>query len=149
MSVFKLFSLNITDIIFVVLFLVLLFTFLKDFKMTSKRSWIILLSLTTLGVLAIFQTWRRKKFLEQFREREKALEDLEKEYDKLKDQAKISEEAYLQAKADLERAKVEAGIAIMKANEELAEKIRQIESDYHNMTVEESIAKIKEALQPS
>ena len=37
----------------------------------------------------------------------------------------------------------------MKANEELAEKIRQIESDYHNMTVEESIAKIKEALQPS
>jgi ABC-type nickel/cobalt efflux system permease component RcnA len=149
MSVFKLFSLNITDIIFVVLFLVLLFTFLKDFKMTSKRSWIILLSLTILGVLAIFQTWRRKKFLEQFREREKALEDLEKEYDKLKDQAKISEEAYLQAKADLERAKVEAGIAIMKANEELAEKIRQIESDYHNMTVEESIAKIKEALQPS
>jgi ABC-type nickel/cobalt efflux system permease component RcnA len=149
MSVFKLFSLNITDIIFVVLFLVLLFTFLKDFKMTSKRSWITLLSLTALGVLAIFQTWRRKKFLEQFREREKALEDLEKEYDKLKDQAKISEEAYLQAKADLERAKVEAGIAIMKANEELAEKIRQIESDYHNMTVEESIAKIKEALQPS
>jgi ABC-type nickel/cobalt efflux system permease component RcnA len=149
MSVFKLFSLNIADIIFVVLFLVLLFTFLKDFKMTSKRSWIILLSLTALGVLAIFQTWRRKKFLEQFREREKALEDLEKEYDKLKDQAKISEEAYLQAKADLERAKVEAGIAIMKANEELAEKIRQIESDYHNMTVEESIAKIKEALQPS
>ena len=149
MSVFKLFSLNIADIIFVVLFLVLLFTFLKDFKMTSKRSWIILLSLTILGVLAIFQTWRRKKFLEQFREREKALEDLEKEYDKLKDQAKISEEAYLQAKADLERAKVEAGIAIMKANEELAEKIRQIESDYHNMTVEESIAKIKEALQPS
>ena len=149
MSVFKLFSLNIANIIFVVLFLVLLFTFLKDFKMTSKRSWIILLSLTALGVLAIFQTWRRKKFLEQFREREKALEDLEKEYDKLKDQAKISEEAYLQAKADLERSKVEAGIAIMKANEELAEKIRQIESDYHNMTVEESIAKIKEALQPS
>jgi hypothetical protein len=149
MSVFKLFYLNITDIIFIVLFLVLLFTFLKDFKMTSKRSWIILLSLTALGVLAIFQTWRRKKFLEQFREREKALEDLEKEYDKLKDEAKISEEAYLQAKADLERAKVESGIAIMKANEELAEKIRQIESDYHNMTVEESIAKIKEALQPS
>lgn len=149
MSVLKLFSLNITDIIFIVLFLVLLFTFLKDFKLTSKRSWIMLLSLTAFAVLAIFQAWRRKKFLEQFKEREKALQDLEKEYEKLKDEAKISEEAYLKAKADLERAKVEAGIAIMKANEELAEKIKKIESEYHNMTVEESIAKIKEALKPS
>jgi cell division protein FtsB len=149
MSVFKLFFLNITDIIFIVLFVVLLITFLKDFKFTSKRSWIMLLSLTAFGVLTIFRAWRRKKFLEQFKEREKVLKDLEKEYEKLKDEAKISEEAYLKAKADLERAKVEAGIAIMKANEELAEKIRKIESNYHNMTVDESIAKIKEALKPS
>lgn len=149
MNVFKLFFLNITDLIFIVLFLVLLFALLREFKITSKRSWIMLLSLTAFGVLTFLQAWRRKKFLEQFEEREKALKELEKEYEKLKDEAKISEEAYKKAKEELERAKTEAGIAIMKANEELAEALRKIESDYQNMTVEESIAKIKEALKPS
>jgi len=148
MNVFKLFFLNTIDLIFIVIFLVLLFTFLKEFKITQKRSWVMLLSLTAFGVLTFLQAWRRKKFLEQFEQREQALKELEKEYEKLKDEAKISEEAYKKAKEELERAKVEAGLAIMKANKELAEKLKAIEREYQNMTVEESIAKIKEALKP-
>jgi len=140
--------LNFTDLVFIALFLVVFIFFLREFKMTSKKSWVVLLGLTALGGFFVLQAWRRKKLLEQFEEREKALKKVEEEYNNLKAQAKITEAAYQNAKNDLERAKVQTGLAIMKADAELAQQVSEIERDYQTMTVDESVARIKAALQP-
>lgn len=146
-SFLKIGFLNFTDLVFIALFLLVFIFFLREFKITSKKSWVVLLGLTALGGFFVFQAWRRKKLLEQFEEREKALKKLEEEYKNLKAQQKITEEAYQNAKGELERAKVQTGLAIMRADEELAQKTAEIERDYQNMTVDESIARIKAALQ--
>lgn len=134
------------DLLFFVIFAVIFIYFLKEFKITNKNSWMILLGLTALGGLFAWRTWKRKKLLDSFREREKQLEALEKEYDELKEQSQITEAAYNKAWADLQQAKVDAGLAVMNADAELAERIEEIRKEYQDMTVEESIAKIEEAL---
>ncbi len=138
---------TITDIIFIALFGVVFIFFLLDFRLTSKRSWLVLLGLTALGGVIISQAWRRKRLLEQLAEREEALEKLEGQYDELKKKAQISEAAYQQAKEELDRAKVQAGLAALRADEELAAAAAEIERDYQNMSVEESLRRIREALQ--
>lgn len=135
------------DLIFIAIFVVVLFMFLKEFKLSSKNSWGVLLGFTALGGLFVFRAWRRKKLLEEFRQREKQLEELEKAYDDMKQKAKITEEAYKEAKAELQEAKVTAGLDLLKADQDLADKLEQIKRERQNMTAEESVAKIKEALQ--
>ncbi len=139
-------GMGVIDFAFIGLFIILIIAFLREFKITSKQSWIVLIGLTSLGALFTFQSWRKRKLLQEFEAREKALNNLEKEYEQLKNRAKISEEAYLKAKEELARARYEAGIAIMRANEKLAKDLQKIESEYQNIPIEESIQKIKEAL---
>ncbi len=139
--------LNFTDLVFIAIFLFVFIFFLREFKITSKKSWVVLLGLIGLGGFFFLQAWRRKKLLEQFKEREEALKKIEADYDRLKAQAKITEEAYTNAKSELERAKVQTGLAIMKADEELAQQVSEIEREYQSMTVDESVARIKAALQ--
>ncbi|RME01783.1 MAG: hypothetical protein D6814_00845 [Calditrichaeota bacterium] len=146
MSWLKLGFLDFTDLLFIALFILLFVFFLADFKVTSRRSWMILLAMIGMGGVLVFRAWRRKKLLEEFERREKELEKLEKEYEELKNKAKITEEAYKKATEDLERAKVEAGLALMRLDKELAKKIEEIEKEYEHMSVDESIKKIKEAL---
>ena len=146
MSLFKFLPFAMGDVVFIAIFVVVFIAFLREFKLTSKQSWVVLVGLTALGGFFIFQTWRRKNFLKQFEAREKALAELEKQYADLKAQAKITEQAYNQAKAELDRAKIEAGLAIMRADQELAQKINAIEREYQSLSVEDSVKKIKEAL---
>jgi cell shape-determining protein MreC len=147
MNFLKIGPFTITDIIFIALFAVVFVFFLLDFRLTSKRSWLVLLGLTALGGAIISQAWRRKRLLEQLAEREEALEKLEGQYDELKKKAQISEAAYQQAKEELDRAKVQAGLAALRADEELAVAAAEIERDYQDMSVEESLRRIREALQ--
>ena len=139
--------LNFTDLVFIAIFLFVLIFFLREFKITSKKSWVVLLGLIGLGGFFVLQAWRRKKLLEQFKEREDELKRVEDEYNKLKAQAKITEAAYKNAKDELDRAKVQTGLAIMKADEELAQQVSEIERDYQNITVDQSVERIKAALQ--
>ncbi|RMF56657.1 MAG: hypothetical protein D6743_19920 [Calditrichaeota bacterium] len=128
---------------FFVLFAVVIFFFLKEFKLTSKNSWAVLLSLTGLGALVAFQAWRRKRLLQELQRRENALKKIEKRYQELKDQHKLTEEAYHRSKAELERAKVDAGLAILKADEEHARKAEEIEREFENKSAEELLAEIR------
>jgi len=134
------------DLIFMAIFLVVFFFFLKEFKLTSKNSWAVLLGFTAMGGLLIFRAWRRRKFLDEFRRREKLLEELEKEYDSLKAEAKITAAAYEQAKTELQRAKMDAGLSILAADADLRRNLEEIRRTHGTMTVEESLQKIEEAL---
>ncbi|MFQ5602815.1 MAG: hypothetical protein ACE5HS_06060 [bacterium] len=133
-------------IIFGVIFVVILFLFLKEFKPTSKNSWAILLALIGMGGFFFFKAWQRKKLLEKFKEREEELKKLEAEYDELKEKAQITDEAYQKAKTALDQAKVQAGLGIMRADNELAERMDAIEKEFENMSVDDSLAKIEASL---
>lgn len=146
MNIFKFAGLNWLDIFLIVVFLILLVAFLKEFKLTSSRSWIILLGFTSLGGLFAFQRWRRMKLLKQFEEREKVLKELEREYDEYREKGKITREAYEQAKDELEKAKINEALAVMQADEHLAQKREEIERDFNTMTTEELLARFREAL---
>ncbi len=146
MNFFKPSFLEWGDILFIVIFIVVAIAFLREFRLTSKYSWVVLAGMVAFGGLFVFQAWRRKKMLEQFEKREKELRKLEEHYESLKRANAISAEAYERAKADLERTKVEAGLAILRADEELDERLKEIEAEYADLSVEESVAKIKEAL---
>lgn len=135
-----------SEIIFIGLVLFILILFLKEFKITSKRSWIIILSLVGLGGLAFFRAWNRKKLLEQLREREEALRKLEKEYAKLKQIGEISKAAYEKQKQELERIKKDTALETMKADEALAEKRKQIEEEYESISTKDLIDKVENFL---
>ncbi|NOX36699.1 MAG: hypothetical protein GXO78_04100 [Calditrichaeota bacterium] len=135
------------DWIFLAVFALIFILFLLEFKVTSKQSWIVLLGFFALGAYLGFQGWRRKKLLQLLEQREKELENLEREYESLKAEGKLTEAAYREARAELERAKVEAGLAILRADERYRETVKAIEREYQNLGPEESLKKIREALQ--
>lgn len=135
------------DLAFIVILLVVMFFFLKEFKITSKSSWGVLLGIIGLGGLIGFKMWRRKKLFEDLERREKALEDLEKQYNELLNEQKITKEAYDKAMDDLERAKKDAAISVSTANEEYEKEVAEIEKEYGNMSGAEAIRKAKELVQ--
>lgn len=147
MNFFKFLTLNLTDLLFVGIAIFLFILFIADFKLTNKRSWLILLSVTALGGLTFWQIWRRKRLLKELEAREAQLDELKNKLDELKKEHKMSREAYQKALQDLEAARVEAGLAVMAADAELQEEMKKIELEYQNMTVEESLQRIKKALQ--
>ncbi len=106
-----------------------------------------LLGFIALGTYLGFQSWRRKKLLQLLELREKELQKLEQEYKALKARGKLTEAAYQEAKAELERAKVDAGLAILRADERYRETVKAIEREYQNLGPEASLKKIREALQ--
>lgn len=138
--------LGLDDLIFIILFLIVFLAFLSEFKLTKRNSWIVLAGLMAFGGFFVWQTWRRKRLLEEFRQREKALKEIEDNYKELREKALITEQAYQKAMEELERAKVEAGLSIMRADKELAKKLEEIEREFENLTPEESVKKIHEAL---
>lgn len=138
--------LSLTDILFfVVLFIVFIF-FLRDFKLTSLRSWVLLIGLIGLGGVLVLQIKKRRDLLAEFEEREKKLKALEDRYNELLQNSKITEEAYKKAKKELEEAKVQAGLAIMKADKKLDDTRKNIEDDFKNVSPDETVANIKAAL---
>lgn len=120
MNLLSFFS-NLDTIVFAIVFLLVLFFFLRDFKITSKQSWVVLIGLTALGGLFAFQTWKRKQMLKEFEEREKRLHDLERRYEVLQKAGKISEAALAKAREELAAEKKEAAAATVQADKKLAE----------------------------
>jgi len=134
------------DWLFLAVFVLIFLLFLLEFKITSRQSWIVLFGFLALGGLIGWQSWRRKKLLELLRQREQELEALEEEYRELQRQGKLTEAAYRKAREELERAKVESGLAILRADARYTDTVREIEREYRNLSVEESLKKIRRAL---
>jgi len=59
MNIFRFPGLDIFEILLIAIFVILLIAFLRDFKLTSTRSWIMLLGFTAIGGLFIFQRRRQ------------------------------------------------------------------------------------------
>lgn len=134
---------NSDYILFSAILLVVIILFLKEFKITSKSSWGVLVGLTALGGLFVYKSWQRKKLLDELKAREKALEEIEERYAELKEKAKMTEEAYQKAKRNLERAKVDAAISILRADEEHADRAAEIEREFENKSADELVSDIK------
>ncbi len=134
-------------IAFTAIFLVVLFFFLKEFKITSKNSWAVLLGLTALGGFFVFKAYQRKRLLAELEAREREMEKIEQRYNDLKNKQQLTEAAYKKAKEDLERAKVDAALAILKADQEHAARVVEIENEYQNISAEDLIKKVKNIIQ--
>ncbi len=133
-------------IVFGLLFLLVFWGMVLEFKLTSPRSWLVLLAFTALGGLAFWQSWRRKLLLKELAERERALTKMANRYRTLKEQARISEAAYNKAMAELERVRKDAFLEILNADAEYAKRLAEIRRSYRGLTAEETATRIRKLL---
>lgn len=126
-------------ILFGVILVVVVILFVQEFELKSPRSWMILVGLSTLGIVMIVRAYKKNKLLKELREREKALEEIEERYRKLKDEHTISEERYLKAKQELDAARKKAARDILEADETFKEELENIDKQYNEMSTDELI----------
>lgn len=127
---------NIEITVIAVVFIVLIFFVLKDFKLTSKKSWGLLLGLTALGGVIAIRAIAKRRLLQELEERENQLEEIEECYNHMKDNNQILEDDYNKLKAELERVKQESRKAIMEADARI-EAARKERENPENITKEE------------
>lgn len=127
---------NIEITVIAVVFIVLIFFVLKDFKLTSKKSWGLLLGLTALGGVIAIRAIAKRRLLQELEERENQLEEIEERYNHMKDNNQILEDDYNKLKAELERVKQESRKAIMEADARI-EAARKERENPENITKEE------------
>lgn len=127
---------NIEITVIAVVFIVLIFLVLKDFKLTSKKSWGLLLGLTALGGVIAIRAIAKRRLLQELEERENQLEEIEERYNHMKDNNQILEDDYNKLKAELERVKQESRKAIMEADARI-EAARRERDNPENITKEE------------
>lgn len=127
---------NIEIAVIAVVFIVLILLVLKDFKLTSKKSWGLLLGLTALGGIIAIKAIAKRRLLQELEERENHLEEIEKRYSDMKDNNQILEDDYNKLKAELERVKQESRKAIMEADARI-EAARKERENPENITKEE------------
>ncbi len=127
---------NIEIAVIAVVFIVLIFLVLKDFKLTSKKSWGLLLGLTALGGIIAIKAIAKRRLLQELEERENQLEEIEKRYSDMKDNNQILEDDYNKLKAELERVKQESRKAILEADARI-EAARRERENPENITKEE------------
>ena len=123
----------------IAIIVVVLIVFLKDFNMTSKRSWVVLLGLTVIGGLTVFQSWRRKQLLRELEQREKAVKDLKDAYEKAKSEGRISAEALTNSRSELEEMKRKYEEAVREATAHRAADRDRINATYRNMGPDDAI----------
>lgn len=129
------------DILIFIVLGVLILLFLKDFKLTSRRSWSILLGLVSLGGIFAFQYFRRRNLLMELAKRERDLKQLENAYAALRDEGKITEAKYRSAREELDRAKRDAAKSVLGAEDQYREKLEAIEKEHATLSPEELIMK--------
>ena len=127
---------NIEIAVIAVVFIVLIFLVLKDFKLTSKKSWGLLLGLTALGGIIAIRAIAKKRLLQELEDRENQLEEIEQRYSNMRDNNQILEDDYNKLKAELEKVKQDSYKAIMEADARI-EAARRERDNYKDITKEE------------
>ena len=137
MEILKIFKQeNIELVVIGVVFLVLIFLVLRDFNMTSKKSWGLLLGLTALGGIIAFRAITKHRLLKELDDREHKLQEIENNYEKLRKDNKILDEDYNKLKGELDQVKKESYKAIMESDARI-EAARKESENYKNITREE------------
>ncbi len=138
--------LDLVDLAFLALFVLVFILFLLDFKLTGRRSWAILLGMVGLGGALLIKYWLRKQILKELEEREKINRQKEKELEELKKEARISEAAYRQALKELEEMKKQHALALARLDRELHDKLTELDQEYSNLTPDETLEKLRKIL---
>lgn len=137
MEILKIFKQeNIELIVIGVVFIVIIFLVLRDFNMTSKKSWGLLLGLTALGGIFAFRAITKHRLLKELEDREHNLEEIEKNYDALRKNNKILDEDYNRLKGELDQVKKESRKAILESDARI-EAARKESENYKDITREE------------
>lgn len=141
---FNLFGfLNLENILFFVVFAILFLLFLFDFKITSRRSWAILVGFAGLGIFFFWRAKRRSAILERIKEREGRIKDLERLNAELEKKARESGLAYDEIRVESAKVK-EAYLEALKENDEEArETIEKIREEHANISSEDLVAEIE------
>ncbi|GEM_PF-1606470 len=142
-KIFNYLKANGDSLLFLFVLLVVFYFFLKEFKITRKSSWGMLLGLTALGGIFACKMWKRNKLLEELKQREQALQDLDDRYRKLYSKHMITESAYQKVKSELEQARRDAALGILKADEAHAKTVAEIERKYANVSDAELLKAVK------
>ncbi len=133
-------------IFFGIILLVVLVLFIKDFQLTSVRSWLILAGITAMGAVMAIRAFKKNKLLSALAEREEALKKLEEEYEKLKDEHKISKENYENTKKELDEAKKKTARDILKADEKYNDELKKIDEEYKDINPSDLITRSRTIL---
>jgi cell shape-determining protein MreC len=137
MEILKIFKQeNIELVVIGVVFLIVIFLVLKDFNMTSKKSWGLLLGLTALGGIIAFRAITKYRLLKELEDREHKLEEIEENYEALRKNNKILDEDYNKLKGELDQVKKDSYKAIMESDARI-EAARKESENYKNITREE------------
>jgi F0F1-type ATP synthase membrane subunit b/b' len=128
------------------IFVVVLILFIREFDLTSRRSWAMLLGLSALGGVMLYKMIKRNRLLEDMKKREEALKDLEKEYEKLKEQHEITQENYEKARERLEEAKKQMVKDIIEADKAHQERLKEIEKEFENKSADDLMRMTEELL---
>ncbi len=128
------------------LLVIALVFFIRDFKLTSIRSWLLLFGLFAVGAIAIFKSKRNKRLLEELAKREKELDILEEKYELQAKEHAISRENYEMAKKELGEMKKKTAIDILKADEKYAEDASKLEKQIKEASPEDMIQEVNKYL---
>jgi hypothetical protein len=145
-EIFKFLKNSGGDIAFFAIIVVVVILFLKDFELSSKRSWAILLGLVALGGFFTIRSVKKNKLLKELAEREARLKQIEERYETLKNEKKISQVKYEKARNELEQAKADAAKAVLSADEDYNREIERIQQEQTNITPAELILQAKEII---
>lgn len=144
--IWQLLQFNVDYILFGIILIVVIILFIQEFELMNPRSWLILLGLSTLGVVMIVRAYKKNRLLAELEERENELEVLKKKYRDLLEKHKISKEHYEKAKEELDEAKKKAARDILEAEGSFQEELKKIDEEYQNITPFEMIKRSKELL---
>ncbi len=136
MEILKIFKGNIDLVVIGVVFIIVIFLVLKDFNMTSKKSWGLLLGLTALGGIIAFRAVTKYRLLKELEDRERKLEEIERNYEALRKDNKILDEDYNKLKGELDQVKKESYKAIMESDARI-DAARKESENYKDITREE------------
>ena len=136
----------LSEYVFFIILAAMFILLLLDFSPKRKTAWWLLGGMGLLLGYGIFNMIRRRKLLDQFKEREAALKEQADRYDDLMAKNKISQTEYEAAKSELARAKTEYAIEIQRIRDTYEKRLKDIDEKYDNISDKELAKEIREIL---
>lgn len=146
MKLFNFFHNSIDYWVIGILLVIALVFFIRDFKLTSIRSWLLLFGIFAVGAIAIFSARRNKRLLEELKKKEKELDKLGKNYEKQKEANKLTEKNYQLAKKELEEQKKKTAVDILRSNDKYEKEAVKLEKELAESTPEEMLKEVENYL---
>jgi len=126
-----------------IVFIVLILLVIKDFNLTSKKSWGMLLGLTALGGIFAIKFIKINRLNQELDERKKRIKETEKNYEEMNKRNQLLDKDYNNLKEELDRVRKESCKAILEADARI-EKASEGRIEYRNISEEKVIEILKD-----